>query len=323
MTNIRKLKEILSYILIILVVVFIFSFIFVPLHIFSIYGYWIMKIAIPLFVISIIFDLFYFAKDSDKRRQSKKKVDHRKIFGMKRKILFSIIEWGGIIVVIVILLALKKGSIGAKECPDIIQGNEKANLKIKYFYSPFCPYCWKSEPILREAINSKGNLFSLERYDVRYCDNEVIRYKVSGTPSYVFILKNESKEFVSYGYIPKEKLMDTILKLSKEQIHIHPTLKITICGDEIKLPYNTGTSDVHTHTNTSILHIEAKNISLGDFLKLIDLNFNNSCIDSYCNGDKCPNNKIGTLKMYVNERENNEFDRYIPNDNESIVIGFD
>lgn len=131
MINARKLKEILSYILISLAAVFIFSLIFVPLHIFSIYDYLIMKILIPLFVISIILDLFYFAKDSDKRRQGKKKKDHRKIFGIKRKTLFSIIEWGGIIVVIVVLLALKRGSIGDKECPDIIQGNEKANLKIK------------------------------------------------------------------------------------------------------------------------------------------------------------------------------------------------
>lgn len=116
--------------------------------------------------------------------------------------------------------------------------------------------------------------------------------------------------------------MNTILKLSKEQIHIHPTLKINICGDGIKLPFNTGIPTVHTHTDLPKLHIEAKNISLGDFLKLIDLNYNNSCIDSYCNNDKCPNNKIGTLRMYVNDKENNEFDMYVPNDNESIVIEF-
>lgn len=214
----RKLKEILGYTIIILVAIFIFSLIFAPFHIFSRYGYWIMKIIIPLFVISIMLDLFYFAKDSDKRRFGSKKKDNRKLFGIRRKIFFSIIEGVGVIIVIIILFNVKDGSIGTKECPDIIQGNKEANIKVKYFYSPFCPYCWKSEPILRDAINSKGNMFSLEKYDVRYCDSEVIRYKVSGTPSYVFILKNESKEFVSYGYIPKEKFMDTLLQLGKEQI---------------------------------------------------------------------------------------------------------
>ena len=113
-----------------------------------------------------------------------------------------------------IILSLKKGNIGSTECPNIIQGNVDANFKIKYFYSPFCPYCWKQEPILRNALKTYGDSFNLERYDIRYCKDEVAKYKVSGTPSFVFVLKNESKEFPSYGFIPRDKFEGVI----KEQI---------------------------------------------------------------------------------------------------------
>lgn len=52
------------------------------------------------------------------------------------------------------------------------------------------------------------------------------------------------------------------------------------------------------------------------------LNLMKKGMNSYCNNDKCPDNKIGTLRRYVDDRENNEFDMYVPKDNESIVIEF-
>ncbi len=122
--------------------------------------------------------------------------------------------WIGAIILFFIIIGFKKGSIGSAECPDTIQGNVNANFKIKYFYSPFCLYCWKQEPILRDMLKTYGSSFSLERYDIRYCKEEVVKYKVSGTPSFVFVLRNESKEFPSYGFIPKDKFETVIKELS-------------------------------------------------------------------------------------------------------------
>lgn len=129
---------------------------------------------------------------------------------VKKDTIFSIASWAGIIILLFIFINLKSGSIGNKECPDRIEGNVNATLLIKYFESPFCFYCWLEEPILTDLLSRRGNLFTLERYDVRYCHNETARYKVSGTPSFVFSLKNETKEYVHYGFIDKRKLEGVI-----------------------------------------------------------------------------------------------------------------
>lgn len=205
MNNKRTIKKILDYGLTAVVVIFIISLIFVPLRYFSMYGTLLIKIAIFLFITTLLMNLFYFAKDSDKRRWRERKKDDRRIFGIKRKIFFSILEWGGLLLLVFIIFNIREGKIGKTNCPDAISGNVDANFKIKYFYSPFCTYCWLQEPILRDMLQLHGDSFSLERYDIRYCKSEVARYKVSGTPSFVFVLKNESKEFVSYGFIPKDK----------------------------------------------------------------------------------------------------------------------
>ena len=220
MVNKRIIKKILDYSLAGVVAIFIISLIFVPLEHFSIYGKWLITLGFFLFVVSIVLDMYYFAKDTPKRKWAEpKKQDTRKVFGIKRKRFFIGLEIIGFIVLFFIIISFKKGSIGSAECPDAIQGNVNANFKIKYFYSPFCHYCWKQEPILRDALKTHGNSFSLERYDIRYCKNEVARYKVSGTPSFVFILKNESKEFPSYGFIPKDKF-EAIIKEQAGDISI-------------------------------------------------------------------------------------------------------
>lgn len=133
-----------------------------------------------------------------------------KILGIKKDTFFSLITWVGIFIILYIVVGLKSGSVGNKECPDRIQGNFNAPLLIKYFESPYCPYCWMEEPILKDLLNRRGDLFTLERYDVRYCHNETRKYRISGTPSFVFSLKNETKEYTHYGFIKKENLEKVI-----------------------------------------------------------------------------------------------------------------
>lgn len=209
----RIIKKVLDYSLFGIAAIFVVSLIFIPLQYFSRYGKLLITFGFFILVTSLIMDLYYFAKDTPKRKWGKpQKQDTRTILGIKRRWLFTTLEWIGIVILIIILINIKKGTIGNAQCPDTIQGSQEADLRIKYFYSPFCPYCWKEEPILRDMLTSYGNSLSLERYDIRYCKDEVAKYRVSGTPSFVFILKNESKEFPSYGFIPKNKFEAIIKK---------------------------------------------------------------------------------------------------------------
>ena len=99
-------------------------------------------------------------------------------------------------------------------CPYGLEGNQSANLIVKYVDSPYCFWCWVEEPILKRAVATKGNLFMLERYDIRYCSDIVMKYGFSGTPSFVFALRNSSKEFAHMGFIPEETLNSVICDLS-------------------------------------------------------------------------------------------------------------
>lgn len=108
----------------------------------------------------------------------------------------------------------KKIELNKKDCPDAIGGNPNAYLKMKYFYTPFCPWCRKEEPILRELLAEKGLLFSLGWYDLRYCSEEVEKYKVSGVPTFVFSTYNSTKEYTHYGFIYKEDLNKLICNVT-------------------------------------------------------------------------------------------------------------
>ncbi len=100
-------------------------------------------------------------------------------------------------------------------CPYGVEGNPNADLVIKYIDSPYCIWCWFEEPILKKAVAEKGDLFMLERYDIRYCNDIVRKYEFSGTPSFVFSLRGGSKEFTHWGFLPEEKLNDVICGLSE------------------------------------------------------------------------------------------------------------
>lgn len=139
----------------------------------------------------------------------------KKIFGIKKDTFFSLLTLGAIIIILYLIISLKTGTVGNKECPDRIQGNPNATLLIKYFESPFCPYCWMEEPILKDLLKRRGNLFTLERYDIRYCHDETRKYRIAGTPSFVFSLKNETREYTHYGFIEKEKLENVICSVGE------------------------------------------------------------------------------------------------------------
>ena len=213
--TIKKIKKLFDHVFTAILLIFLLAFIFVPFHYLVLYGIWVIRAFFIIIPLWLVLEIYIFMKETPERRRGQKKVDTRKLFGMKRKTFFSILQWAGLIIVLIVLLNLRSGNIGSAECPDIIQGNQNANLKIKYFYTPFCPSCWRSEPFLNELVKNQGDLFSIEKYDIRYCTDITNEYKIYQMPSYVFILQNESKESVNYGFITKDKFEEILFDLTR------------------------------------------------------------------------------------------------------------
>jgi len=110
----------------------------------------------------------------------------------------------------------------------------------------------------------------------------------------------------------------------KGAIHWHPHLTIKIDGEEQFIPANIGIGSVHypihTHENDAILHMEnnhptKETVTLGYFFKVWGKTFNKDCIFDYCT-DK------GTLKMFVNGKENFDFENYFMHDKDEILIEY-
>ncbi len=132
---------------------------------------------------------------------------------IKKESVFAFLTW--ILIIGLVLIIFFKPSFGNKSCPDKIEGNSDAPLKIKYFESPYCVYCWLEEPKLKSLLKEKGTLFSLERYDLRFCHNQTKKYGISGTPSFVFSLENGSKEYTHYGFLEKEQLEKVVCEVTE------------------------------------------------------------------------------------------------------------
>ena len=109
-------------------------------------------------------------------------------------------------------------------------------------------------------------------------------------------------------------------------IHWHPELEISINDQNQVVPANLGLvgahQSIHTHDSTGTLHYEnnnptPENMPLRYFFDSVwRKQFNSTCIMNYCNGDS------GTVKMFVNGKENFGFDNYIPRDKDKIRIEF-
>ena len=101
---------------------------------------------------------------------------------------------------------LLKKSLTGESCPDSTGGSENAYLRIKYFYSKYCPWCTREEPILQEIVEKYGNLVQVSWYDVNKCPELVAEYKVSGVPTTIFHTFDNETEYSHYGFIYKKDL---------------------------------------------------------------------------------------------------------------------
>ncbi len=124
----------------------------------------------------------------------------------------------------------------------------------------------------------------------------------------------------------------------QQPIHWHPKLKIIINNEEQTIPVGIGInvgrsmdfeisgmrmSPMHTHEGDGTIHLEnnrpwqkPETLTLGYFFQTWGKNFNSSCIFEYCN------NENDTLTMTVNGNPNNEFENYMMNDRDEIVIEY-
>ncbi len=113
--------------------------------------------------------------------------------------------------------------------------------------------------------------------------------------------------------------------ISREGIHWHPELSIYIKGQIQEIPGNAGTHTImHTHDTTGMLHVHPANklvlkdhITLGKFFKLWGKKFSSTCIFDNCNSSE------GEVKMTVNGVENTEFENYVMQDKDKIVLRYE
>jgi len=201
--KIRKIKDIVGAILTFLAVIFIVGLLLIPLSYFGIYANKLFGLFLIIIPIYILFELYYFVKDTPKRKSSKTKEKSR------NKMIITAIEWTLFVIFIILILLAREGVIFKKQCPEAIQGNPEAGLKIKYFSNPFCPSCWKQEIILKDTLDKYGDFLLLERYDYRYCKKEWNQYGLKTVPGFSIEQDNKTEIF---GSMLDEKLNEEVCK---------------------------------------------------------------------------------------------------------------
>jgi len=118
--------------------------------------------------------------------------------------------------------------------------------------------------------------------------------------------------------------------ISRKGIHWHPRLTILIKGEKQEIPADFGLGAVHLpiHTHATdnkqgVLHMEMSGLvtkdetKLSKWFQLWGKQFNSNCIFDTCNGSD------GTVKMFVNGGENNEFENYLMKDGNIIEIKYE
>jgi len=107
--------------------------------------------------------------------------------------------------------------------------------------------------------------------------------------------------------------------------HIHAIFKVYIKGIPIDFnnsKYERKISFIHIHLdNPYKLHMHATGVPLWIFFESIGMKFDKNCF-ILDNGDRYCNDIKNTLKFYVNEKPNDEFENYVFKDSDRILISY-
>lgn len=96
------------------------------------------------------------------------------------------------------------------KCPDSAGGDINSYLRIKYFYSDYCAWCKKEDPILQKLVSEYGHSIYIEWFNIAYCPEETDKYSVSGVPTFIFSTSDANNEYSHYGFIYEKDLKKLI-----------------------------------------------------------------------------------------------------------------
>ena len=138
--------------------------------------------------------------------------------------------------------------------------------------------------------------------------------------------------FLIWGawFLIKKSQVPSSSIISQNGLHWHPKLKILINGKEQEIPANIGIGAIHEELHThdedakdGVVHMEMKGmvtkdeVRLGNFFKIWGKEFNQTQILDRKNGAE------GSVKMFVNGKENNGFENYLMRENDNIEIRYE
>ncbi|MBI2148920.1 hypothetical protein HYU23_04520 [Candidatus Woesearchaeota archaeon] len=120
--------------------------------------------------------------------------------------------------------------------------------------------------------------------------------------------------------------------------HIHADWKIYINGQQLDFTGkdhmtrmksgSSVSSFIHVDSGApapektgDVIHMHAKGIPLWIFFESLGMKFNNDCL-VLDTGEKYCNNKEKSLKFYVNSQSNNQYENYVFNDLDKILISY-
>lgn len=114
--------------------------------------------------------------------------------------------------------------------------------------------------------------------------------------------------------------------------HWHARYSLLICGQpHPQFPFTPG--NVHTHGD-GVIHIHpvtpaeaGKNANLQRFFRSAGVTFARDRIvfpdgKTYRNGDRCPDGTVGEVRLQINGKPATAFERYVPQNGDTIVVEF-
>lgn len=158
---------------------------------------------------------------------------------------------------------------------------------------------------------------------------------VNATPTFYLdgIKLQNPGSFDDFKTLVKAELLKApITQNSAAKYHIHANIKVYLGSQSVDFsqPKYQSTADgkdldenIHFHDgNGDLIHIHKKGVTIGEFFKSLKMSFSKDCFnidtgEKYCNGG----GESG-LKFFVNGKPNTQFDNYVPQDLDKLLISY-